>query len=302
MGLSALILTTITIYPGDSRAVITSLAPALATSDENFQRSLEQLGHEPPRAYDLNGNTIYVAVNHMDRPARQVLQRYQQAFVEFGINDAVYLEEQARGTEAGMAAALTGGLVPFDVSDDYISMGGVVTTGRASNRASLARVARRARNGDVYSYFESHRFIEIFGSKDGQRSTVVATWSGKGFDYRKMEPGSRVGGQNPDAVVPACPGCRRVVSFADLQPGASGKQIAYESNASAGSTMEYFTDALFRRGFTPVGAGSVTAKLPIQRIKNAGIRRFVNNDGEQIIVQVLPGRHGGSLATISRHR
>lgn len=55
-------------------ADIADLFGAPETSTQKFQRALDHLGHEAPRAFDLNGNTVYFSVNFVDYSPREALK------------------------------------------------------------------------------------------------------------------------------------------------------------------------------------------------------------------------------------
>lgn len=105
---------------------------------EKFERALDQLGHEPPRKYDVNGNEIFFSTRSTPKSPEQVLRRYQHRFVVEQINSEKYLKGKAAyesrtrdesadpERHARLEARFSGEVVPSKVSDRRVTMSGVV--------------------------------------------------------------------------------------------------------------------------------------------------------------------------------
>lgn len=113
----------------ESHADIFSMSFAARTSTQKFQASLDKLGHEKPRVYDMNGNTVMFSTNQMRGNIDQVLQRYMRMFADEELNPHVFQRDTEPDSEDGKAmidASVHGGVIPWIVRDDYLAMGGAV--------------------------------------------------------------------------------------------------------------------------------------------------------------------------------
>lgn len=124
-----------------SRADITWMTPFSPSPTQRFASALEDLGHEPPRAYDLNGNDVYFSTRVSRKSPERLLQEYQQAFVDHGVNSRMWMRstdalsrlrespELRKRFRKRAKAAIKGEILPAKVSDDYMSMNGMLFTG-----------------------------------------------------------------------------------------------------------------------------------------------------------------------------
>lgn len=239
--------------PGDgvapSNADIVDLFSHEETTTQKFQRALDHLGHEPPRAFDINGNTVYFSVNYLDKSPVEVLKRYQDEFVYQGINQKSYPTLASANSQQARKDMLTGGIVPSKVSPGYVAMGGGLAENGARADAELARLGRQLASGQLQKKFRAYRHIEAFREPDARFTTVVASWSDESFDYRKMLAGSRVAGQKGDPQVPACPGCTRLQRFEDLDPQSEHVDYVYAGPMELAKTLAFYERVLSERGW-----------------------------------------------------
>ncbi len=129
------------IKEGHADIVTSSLAERSST--QKFAASLEKLGHEPPRVYDYNGNTVYFSTRHIQgKTPMDVVQEYQHEFVVQGLNSKQHLtpmvnlemerEDATDERKAEIDAQLSdiykgaayGEITPQAILPDYVSMGG----------------------------------------------------------------------------------------------------------------------------------------------------------------------------------
>lgn len=119
----------------ESQADIFTMSFAAPNRTQKFMESLERLGHEPPRAYDANGNSMFFSTAVTHKMPEQVLREYQQEFVNQGLNSAVYnqspfallnSEDEAIRDRAMkmLDAAMKGEMVPQLVSQNHVTIGG----------------------------------------------------------------------------------------------------------------------------------------------------------------------------------
>lgn len=118
-----------TIGVQESSADIFSMSFAAPTSTQRLQSALDRLGHEKPRVYDLNGNTVMFSTSVMRGTPRQVVDRYMRVFFDEGVNPVIIQNPDqmtSEDREAIVDARVKGGVVPTKVSKDYFVMGGSV--------------------------------------------------------------------------------------------------------------------------------------------------------------------------------
>lgn len=119
----------------ESQADIFGMSFAAPNRTQKFMESLERLGHEPPRAYDANGNSMFFSTAVTHKMPEQILREYQQEFVNQGLNSEIYTqspfallgsdEESTRDRAFKMLdAAMKGEMIPQIVSKDHVSIGG----------------------------------------------------------------------------------------------------------------------------------------------------------------------------------
>lgn len=125
----------------ESNADIFAMSFAERTSTQKFQAALENLGHETPRVYDLNGNTVMFSVNQKRGSIDDIVGEYMRAFAEEGVNPEIIDPQTENGTAAhkrAIEAGVNGGVLPWVVNDDYMSMGGAVMDVASANDDDLA--------------------------------------------------------------------------------------------------------------------------------------------------------------------
>lgn len=270
-----------------SQADILDLLGTPPSSERRFERALKQLGHEPPRAFDINGNTVYFSVHHIDKSPQEVLRRYQQAFVHQQLNTRAYLNRSEADTQQGRLDMLTGGIVPMEITPDYISMGGGVTDNFAQNADQLARLTRDLAQGTRDRQFRAYRHIEAFREPRSRFTTVVASWSDDQFDYRRMLVSSSVSGQAGDPSIPACPGCVRLQRFEDLDPKRDYVEHIFTGPVEFNKTVAFYARALRARGWQPVPTADLLhdARRMEMAVPDVEFRQYYR-DGHQLNLMI----------------
>ncbi len=283
-----------------SEADITDFFSGEESSTKRFQRALDHLGHEAPRAFDLNGNTVYFSVNHVDKRPVEVLADYQDEFVYQDLNEHSYNSSEYLGSQQTRTDMLTGGVVPIEIGAHYVAMGGGVTENRADDDEGLAQLAADFGAGRVDKKFRGYRHIEAFREPESRWTTVVATWSDETFDYRKMIAGSRTAGQGADPRVPACPGCTRLQRFEDLDAERGHVDHVFKGSSDPDSTLNFYDRVLVERGWshsesTVVLERARKLQLPLP---DAGLRHF-ERGSQTLTLVVYAGEDGGSVAHLT---
>ncbi len=214
---------------------------------KRFGKALEQLGHDKPQAYDLDGNTIYFSVNYVDARPREVMRRYQEEFTLQGVNDRAYDDLDPDQADERLFTALSGGVVPQVISDDYITMGGMTMNGRATTPEEV--IEQYNPTYDESQMFRGHRWVEMFWEPARHKTTVLASWSDDHFDYAKMVPGKANKGLSVDRDVPACPGCTRVNRMRDLDHKRLYSSNIFVSTDSPKQLLQFYHRAMSARGW-----------------------------------------------------
>ena len=247
--LIAAIATTIAILgtSSESHADIAWLSPFERSNQESFQSALENLGHEQPRRYNLNGNTVFFSTNTSRKSPRQLMVEYQEEFQRQGINDRVYVDVGPQARQERTETALTGGLIPLVVTDRYVALAGVVTANDADDPSTLLENYGDA--DKMSELFRAHRFIELTRAPDSRHTSIVASWSDEEFDYARMVPGSDAEGQIYDTVVPVCPGCTRLSRFADENRGGRQVEMSFIGPRTIDETRHYYAHTLTNQGW-----------------------------------------------------
>jgi hypothetical protein len=303
-GLLAVALSATVWSPGEgvnsSQADILDLVTVADTPGDRFERALKHLGHEPPRAYDINGNTVYFSVSHVDLDPIEVLRRYQDEFVHQELNSRTYTTLEDARTRQARQDMLTGGIVPLRINSDYVAMGGGLTENLASDSAELMDVAVAYARGEVEKKFRAYRHIEAFQDDGARYTTVVASWSDDQFDYRKMLAGSRVDGQHADPAVPACPGCTRLQRFEDLAPDRNHVDHIFVGPLGPDKTIDFYRRALASRGWRPAPTTEVLRQARRMELDMpAAQMRHFRRENSTLSLVVYPGSNNETIAHLT---
>lgn len=283
--------------PGDGVSVSQANILDLFSADDNpqagFQRALKHLGHEPPRAFDINGNTIYFSVNHIDKKPIEVLKRYQDEFHHQKLNSKSYITLADADTQQARQDMLTGGIIPSRISEHYVAMGGGLTGNSARTREELAGLEAQYQRGDIANKFSAYRHVEAFQNPGARYTTVVASWSDEKFDYRKMLAGSQVPGQNVDPRIPVCPGCTRLQRFTDLDPEANHSDHIFIGTSSVDKILSFYERSLSARGWQlePVAELLKNAHREDPALSNAQMLLYRREDGALRLTVYPNGPH-----------
>lgn len=128
--------------------------PFQKSNTQRFASALEDLGHEPPRSYDLNGNEVFFSTRTTHKTPEHLLQEYQHKFVEKGVNSREWVQttdalSRMKGSSSAIRkrfserseAAIDGEIVPHKVMDRYMSMTGMLFDSAAEDEPSDEGVA-----------------------------------------------------------------------------------------------------------------------------------------------------------------
>jgi hypothetical protein len=283
----------------ESHADIAWLSAAPRSNTQQFQRSLQRLGHDAPQVFDLNGNTVYFSVAYSRHSPEQVLRQYQDEFYRQGVNPRPFYDVDGDEDQM-MSAGLSGGIIPLEISRERVLMGGMITSGEARDKAGLERHFHGSK--DPFKVFRGHRQIEISRRAEDSRTTIVSTWSDERFDYGRMVPGS-TSGPGYDDRVPACMGCTRLTRFEDLARDKHHVTYVFQGTASPGELRHFYDRAMGSRGWEPTDSHRAMSTVQSQVDDPSTIGQLFqySRQGEFLTIMALPDGSGQTtvVATVS---
>jgi hypothetical protein len=149
-----------TIGVQESSADIFSMSFAERTSTQKFQAALDDLGHEKPRVYDYNGNTVMFSTNLKRGTIDQVFRDYMQEFADQGLNPFVFQHnvdpQNKKDVRAMLDASVSGGVIPWVVRDDYMALGGAVLDAKIRDQEDLHKTLED-QNDEVAELLENFK-------------------------------------------------------------------------------------------------------------------------------------------------
>ncbi len=287
------------------------------TSTQKFASTLQELGHEAPRSYDYNGNTVFFSARTTTQSPAELLVEYQRAFTRSGVNERPYLEASEDGgprpqdspeqfkklTDERGLAQLSGQLVPSVINDDYVMMSGGLIKGEPTTcKAAEAVLEKNLADGLPFEdLFQAYRAVEIMRSADDPNVTyVTASWSDTGLDIRKHHPdeASQFLAASADTNVPSCPGCQRLTRFAG-----SGREDSYITNVFESpqhytSVTNFYLEAMKNRGWRETDASALTR----QALEHTDLRDMPQQAiqlvrGEEFLTVSIEPTESGSIVT-----
>lgn len=287
----------------ESHADVAWLSPFERSHTERFNAALDHLGHDEPQRYDLNGNVVYFSTNTSRKSPRQLMAEYQEEFQNQGLNDRIYVDLDQREYPQRIETALTGGLVPFAISDEQIALRGMITANKATSSEELAEVHQEA--DSLGELFRGHRYIEISRPSDSRHTSIVASWSDEAFDYERMIPGSRATGQGFDSTVPSCPGCTRLNRFADDNPATSNRStLSFIGPRGLQETRDYYIRTLAHHGWSRQGLDEPIHALEDQfgfSVAAPGTSDVFYRQGERLTLTFTTDQQTGHTLTLASH-
>jgi hypothetical protein len=232
----------------ESQADIVALQMRPKSDTQRFRDALDNLGHEPAQAFELNGNRILFSVNNTDESPQQVLRAYQDEFVAQQLNDQTFTTLSMAEMAARKRTSFSGGIVPLKLSPEHIIMGGVSTRGGSKTTADL--VGEFDASKTPAELFNAFRWIEITRSNNNTGSTVTATWSNENFDYDAMFPRPKASqSEDVDERVPVCPKCLKVNQFADESRPGTHETYVFTTSLGPYQLRSFYQETLQRRGW-----------------------------------------------------
>lgn len=290
-------------------------------STQKFAESLQELGHDRPRSYDFNGNTVFFSSKETTQSPTEVLREYQEYFTRKGINERTYMESSVDGgprdgdsdeeyfkitRERGLAM-LSGQLVPSLITPGHVTMGGGLIDGSPSTCAQAEKILEQKAAEGIVNFddiFRGYRSIEITRDADDTHTQVTASWSDDKLDIRKHYPTSEKDNflaATPDPNVPSCPGCTRINRFAGQGDEKAYVTNIFQSPQHQDSVLDFYLQSMANRGWHETEASAVTRQaLRHTTLRDNPTQAVQLVRGEEFItVSVDPEDHGSLVTTVS---
>ncbi|TDP75825.1 hypothetical protein [Bradymonas sediminis] len=262
-----------------SQADILDLNFIKLSNTARFSKSLEQLGHDEPQTFLINGNMVNFSVNYSRKHPHQLAREYQDEFVYQGLNTRVWPLDSTFESQPDMIVdSLTGGVVPLSSTPNSVALGGVLTAAGASNRNELEAISADP-GAKKESLLRGHQAIQMNWDPSARRSTVTATWSDEKFDYTKMVFIDQT--EDKNAIVPSCPDCRVVSRVRSMNIDSDYDSKIFSGPRSLPALTDYYRREMTQRGWVESEA-SVTFNM---------MRPYINYEGsEAVMIQFVKGR------------
>ena len=254
-------------------ALLDFVAPE--TKHERFIHTLVEEGMEEPRSYDWNGNKFFFTMTKTEEKPLEVMRRFQRAFVRNGVNKKAHMTRSPRSTTPSRLHRLKqaseaqrrrsahiyeqnlerlddffgGGVVPTQISGDYVAMAGTTSDERADGGFEFLLEQLRS-EAPVEESVRAMRFMDArYDDKSGM-TTVTATWSDEELDIPGLA-GERpmLGASQYDPDIPACIGCERKLRFAGEGAEEAYTSTVFHGDSSPQRTMDFYDHALGSRGW-----------------------------------------------------
>lgn len=305
----------------EAQADLTNLVSRTHAQHHDFARVIARAGLEP-RPFDHNGNQIFFAVGESDRSPKDLLTYFQREFKAAGINSDIYteptmpftdtLEEYQRvvsseAQEKANHAMLNGEIVPYHVTDDFVSMGGIVPHRKTNSGDDLLHDWRPNADGvpDIATNARAFRYLEARRDPSTGVSVVTSSFSDNYFDFKKAIGDGPVAGVGVDPDVPSCVGCERRHRLKGLSGIDPFTLNQFESPRSADATVSQYRSAMINRGWQPTKSDDLLEALrefiPEIAYYSDYMINFERGD-EAIGIVVSPNRHGtSSVITLQAH-
>jgi hypothetical protein len=273
----------VTVYRPDgsvrsSQADILDLSFIELSNSARFARGLKHLGHDEPQTFSINDNIVNFSVNVSRKRPRQLVREYQREFVYQGLNEKVWGADSTFATDPEMfMEAMSGGVVPINVTDDFAVLGGVLTVTGAENARELEDLAR-SEDPEHDKIFSGHHVLQMHWNPRKLRTTVTATWSNEHFSYPKMMLANSTREEEP--AVPPCPDCKVVSRIRDLDASTVYSNKIFSGDRSQRRLLNFYRRVMPKQGWTETEA-SVTFNL---------MRPYIEFQGDEVgMVQFARG-------------
>lgn len=234
-----------------AEADVWSLFTRETSNHAKFMNVLKKEGMQPPRQYDYNGNQVFFSYATTRESPRQVMQRFQEAFVREGMNShyhpgariAVDPVESDLESQEGVTTILqslvgaddlfTGGMIPVvDTRNEMVMVGGQTRRGAKT----LFEVLAESRGGkrSPEEVVGALRYLDATREEGSLQTTITAVWSDENLDLSKFSSQRRTEATTHpvEMMIPACMGCERVARLSGTKDEENMHNLLYRSRRS----------------------------------------------------------------------
>lgn len=274
---------------------------------ENFMRALQKEGMAAPREYDYNGNRVYFSHATTSESPREVLHRFQAAFVRENVNtyahDTIRVPVPVEETQdhdtflqsmAGADELFSGGLIPVQDTRNYMAMVGAETRqGAAGWEDAMVETQGGAKTPE--ETVRALRYVDAWREEGSLQTTITAVWSDQALDlskFRTYAPGSVI----PfEFEVPMCTGCSRISRISGTDEEAGIHAILYRSPNSINATLGFYEREMARYGWEmePAMRGLATLEQNHVAPYEASQVRSYLRQGQSLTLVVYRDSHDG---------
>lgn len=235
-----------------------------------FMNVLKKEGMEPPRQYDYNGNQVYFSYATTRESPRQVMHRFQEAFVREGLNKhfhpGVRKPVDPGGVEMGTVAAdglalqslvgaddlFTGGMIPVVDTRNQMMMVGLQTKGGAKD---LMEALSETQGGKLplENVLGALRYLDATREEGSLQTTITAVWSDEHLDmnkFRSLRQSDRTA-HPVEMLIPVCGGCERVARLSGTGDEENMHNLLYRSRRSVHEITRDFDRNMGKYGWQP---------------------------------------------------
>lgn len=256
------------------------------TNTQKFASSLQRLGHEPPRSYDLNGNKVFFSVRSTNKRPTELVEEYQRVFTEEGLNTEPHGYER-RPTKR-FKQMMGGQIVPLTVARTSVVMGGFTTPDSPASpeewEAMSDRYVDAYNNGEIDSHdvFTGYRHIQADWNPTKRKTFVTASWSDEEFDMRRLS-GADTERMPTEQVVPKCHACTRLIRWETDERDVPYTINVFHAEQDAANSASFYQRKLAEDRWELTGRngqGDNRGKLRMME--------FTRGEGEKLQITIRP--------------
>ena len=297
----------------EAKADIADWVDTATLVDGNFGRVVESTGIRP-RPYLMNGNQVFFGVAYSRKSPQQLLDAYQEAFVEAGINEQKYdgvPDEKFKNSVADIEnqnvewsellgaynkEILNGGVVPIVNRPGYMAMGGMVPQEKGKDLQEVVTMF----NGEFGKFegtMKGFRFIDAQQMHPEMPTRITSVWAEDGFSFAKM------GNPNQQGVMstvdaPACMGCEVGTLMKSLAKDEPYSIAHFHGQRSPRQMVDFYNRTMATRGWEASDATKAVeyAREYIGGVPEARILSFQR--GETLSSITIFPQAGGTSVTV----
>lgn len=284
----------------------------------DYGKTVAALGMKP-RAYEMNGNQVFFGVGRVEATPHEVLEHYQEQFVQAGINKRKFLQVPDEKFQRSLAdlkdpdkqmneeeleynrAMLMGGIVPLTEQPGYVAMGGIVPKREYDKLEEMVDDWHfNHEKGNIHGVMDGFRFIDARQFPGQKYSRITSVWAEEGFDSQKMANPKKYAGP-PVLTAPVCMGCDVGMQMRSLNPAEPYRIGHFYSQRSTRDLVNFYSQAMPRRGFSTSDshkAIDVARRYLGSDVPDGAVLQFKNPDGVESLVTVFEDQRLGETSVV----